>query len=247
MKEGLLISMSGMVGTEPVDTQQNGPKGEKPFVLAALWRGRSVPGWVTVVALLLLLFIVGLAGFFVRGLIVDRSRQSAAEEARISRWQAEVAAHPDDQQALLQLGYAYQQAGRFDRAIESYDRVLAADPKNTAALYNRAVMYTKLDLGGQAEVAYWDVLEVEPDHAQAAEALGKYYASRGHYRSLLRAVRPVVGAHPELASLQYLTGLAYENTGHPDWAAARYRLALKYSPDMPEARDGLKRLGVVTP
>jgi tetratricopeptide (TPR) repeat protein len=234
-----------MVGAEPVDTAQGEPETPGPFRLAALWRGRSIPGWVVATALASLLLAVGLAGFWVRGLIVDHSRRSAIEDSRIARWESEVAAHPDDVQARLQLGYAYQQAGRYDRAIEAYDRVLAEDPKNTAALYNRAVMYTKLDLGGQAEVAYWDVLEVEPDHAQAAQALGEYYASRGHYRSLLRAVRPVVEIHPELASLQFLTGLAYENTGHPGWAAARYRLALKYSPDMPEAREGLRRLGVV--
>ena len=47
-----------------------------------------------------------------------------------------------------------------------------------------------------------------------------------------------------MADLQYLMGLAYENTGHPDWAAARYRMALETLPDMAEAREGLERLEV---
>jgi len=61
---------------------------------------------------------------------------------------------------------------------------------------------------------------------------------------LIRAVGPVADTQESSADLQYLMGLAHENLGNPDRAEAYYRLALKYYPDMPEAREGLERLGV---
>ena len=60
-------------------------------------------------------------------------------------------------------------------------------------------------------------------------------------------MRPVVQADPSLADLQYLMGLAYEKTGQTAWAKERYKLALKYTPDNQQAKDGLRRLGEVAP
>jgi tetratricopeptide (TPR) repeat protein len=144
----------------------------------------------------------------------------------------------------LQLGYAYQQAERYDEALAEYDRVLEVHEDDTAALYNKGVILLVLSREDEAEVVLWDVLEIEPEHVLAAKALGEYYAEQGHYRSLVEAVRPVVEANESAADLQYLLGLAYENLGRTDWAEARFRLALKYYPDMVEANDGLERLGV---
>ena len=86
--------------------------------------------------------------------------------------------------------------------------------------------------------------EIEPAHTLAAKQLGEYYASLGHYRSILVAVEPAADERPEMADLQYLVGLAYENLDDPGRAEERYRAALEYAPDLDEARDGLERLGV---
>lgn len=202
-----------------------------------------VPAWLAALVLVLLLAVVGVGGYAIRGFVAGDRRVESVEQAEIDKWRKEVKAEPLDLDARLQLGYAYQLAGRYDNALKEYGFIIERDPKNTAALYNRGVSYLELDLQDKAEEAFWDVLEVRNDHALAAKQLGELYAERGQYKSLLKAVRPVVEAHPQMADLQYLTGLAYERTGHPDWALARYRLALEYSPDMPEAREGVVRLG----
>lgn len=167
-----------------------------------------------------------------------------AEPPQVERWRLEVERNPNDMAARLQLGFAYQAAGDNEQALAEYDAVLKQEPRNTAAIYNRAVVLRESGEDKLAEEAFWDVLEIEPEHVGAAAQLGRYYASRNEYRSVLAAVRPVVGVHPESAELQYLTGLAYENLGERSWAIARYRLALKASGDMVEARQGLQRLGV---
>ncbi len=205
-------------------------------------RRREVPRWVWIAAVVSAVIVVGLAGYFVRGVIEDRGVRRTSD-ARIERWSTEVNQNPTSTLARIELGYAYQAAGRLEEAISQYDAVLDEDPNNVAALYNRGAILLDLNLEDEAEKALWRALEVEPDHIQAATALGRMYEARGEYRSVLAAVRPVVGAHADSAELQYLTGLAYENTGHPDWAAARYRLALQASPDHKESRDALRRLG----
>jgi tetratricopeptide (TPR) repeat protein len=204
-----------------------------------------VPAWLAALVLVLLLGVMGLGGYVVRGVVSGESRQLDRAEEQIERWRDAVDENPDSIEARVQLGYAYQQDGRFDRAVGEYEFVIEREPGNTAALYNLGLVYQATGVDDRAERMFWKVLEVEPDHVLAARALGEMYAERKQYRSLLRAVRPVVRAHPEIADLQYLTGLGYENTGHPDWAAARYRLALKYSPGYKKAVEGLDRLGEV--
>lgn len=201
-----------------------------------------VPAWLAALVLVLLLVVMAVGGYVLRGVLAGERRVATPEQREIQRWAAEVREKPTDLEARVQLGYAYQQAERFDRALSEYGYVLERDPRNTGALYNRGVTYLELGLSDKAEESLWDVLEVQRDHALAAKSLGEIYAKREQYRSLLAAVRPVVEAHPEMADLQYLTGLAYEHTGRLDWAKARYELALKYAPDMVEARRGLDRI-----
>jgi len=202
-----------------------------------------VPAWLAALVLILLLAVMGVGGYVLRGVVAGESRVVDVRETAVTRWKSEVRSRPDDLQARLQLGYAYQQAGRYDKAVDQYQVVVEKDPSDTAARYNLGVVYLRLGLDDEAESAFWDVLEIAPDHVLAATSLGRMYAEQEHFRSLVRAVRPVAQAHPEVADLQYLLGLAYERLNRPTWAKARYRLALKYAPDYVDARDGLKRLG----
>lgn len=223
------------------DVQVEAPSG--PSTDSARPEEHFVPAWLAILVLGLLLAVMGVGGYVLRGVMAGEGRQVTVYEADIERWKTEVRANPGNIDYRLQLGYAYQLAGRYDEALKAYAIVLDKEPGNTAALYNRGMSYRALGLDKEAEKELWRVLDEQSDHPLAAKALGEIYAKRGEYKSLLAAVRPVVELHPQMADLQYLTGIAYENTGHPDWAVARYRLALKYSPDMVAARDALERLG----
>lgn len=217
---------------------------ETPAGAASETRSRDdalVPGWLALLVLLLIVAVVGVSGFVVRGLLVGDSEKSPAQ-ADVDQLRKQVAADPSDADARLSLAYAYQRAQRYADALKEYDLVLESDPKQMAALYNKGVIYMSTGEPKKGEVALWDVLEIDPTHALAAKELGEYYAAKGHYKSLVKAVRPAVEAQPRLADLQALMGLAYENLGQTDWAIERYKLALTYSPDLKRARDGLARL-----
>ena len=200
-----------------------------------------IPGWLALLVLVLLVAVVGLGGFAIRGLM-DQAKVNSPIQEEISRFDEAVRQDPGNGVARLNLAYAYQRDRQFDRALAEYAEVLKTEPMNPAALYNSGVIYIGLGQGKKGEALLWKVLEADPTHALAAKALGTYYADKEQYRSLIKAVRPVVEADPSLADLQYLMGLGYEKTDHRDWAVERYRLAVKYG-DYKPARDALKRLG----
>lgn len=200
-----------------------------------------VPAWLAVLVLVLLLAVAVLGGFVIRGLIVDQTPASVTEMA-LEDWQREVEADPSDPDALIGLGYAYQQSGDYDRALEMYDRALELDAGNPGALYNKGVALLGLGRGEEAEVVLWDVLEATPDHVLAATTLGEYYIGLKQYKSALTALEPVAKARPEFADLQYLAGYSCEQLGLTEAAIAYYRGALTYVPDHVEAREGLERL-----
>lgn len=201
-----------------------------------------VPGWLALLVLILLLAVVGLGGWVIRGIVVGDDTVTP-EDYAVSDWEAKVKQDPADLDSRLSLGFAYQQDEQYDKAIEQYDYVLSAEAGNTAALYNKGVIYMETGQPKLAEETFWDVLEFAPDHALAAKALGEYYVGKEQYKSALVALEPVVEARPELADLQYLTGLCYERLGRKQDAITRYEDALRYAPDLVEARDALKALG----
>lgn len=216
----------------------------QPAQQSASPRSEMIPLWLAALVVVLLLAVMGVGGYILGATLSGDEPPVSAEDIEVQKWQDVVDRDPIDMDARLQLAYAYQQAGEFDEALAAYDRVLETYPKDTAALYNKGVILLELSREDEAEETLWDVLELEPGHVLGAKALGQYYAEQREYRSLVEAVRPVVEANESAADLQYLLGLAYENLGRTDWAEARYRLALKYYPDMTEAKDGLERLGV---
>jgi tetratricopeptide (TPR) repeat protein len=202
-----------------------------------------VPRWLAILVLVLLLAVVLVGGFVIRGLITRDQRPLSPQEIEVRTWTARVAANPSDPKTHLGLGYAYQSDGRYDKALNEYAIVLKSNPRDTAALFNRGNVYFKLGVDDRAEASMWEVLKVEPTHELAAKSLGDYYARKKQYKSLIVAVKPAADAHPELADLQYLLGLANEKLGDPAAAARYYQLAIKYSPDLVAAQEGLKRVG----
>jgi len=202
-----------------------------------------VPTWVALVVLGVLLALAALGGYGVHELLDGGNAAERRQLAAIESWRTKVAESPQDVQSRLKLANALVDAGQYRSAVVEYDTVLKENPNDVAALYGRASVLSSMGDVRDAESAYWAVLQQEPGHVRAAEALGDYYASKAQYRSLIVAVKPAVAVHPTEARLQYLLGLAYENTGHRDWAIERYRLALKAVPDMPEATAALACLG----
>jgi len=221
---------------EPTNDREN----ETGSKVASFLRGQ--PAWLLWLVAGCLVVSVAVAGFVWFGDMRADDSLTAVQKSAIEEGERAVRRDPKDARARLALAYAYRQVGRYEECIAQCSEILDDEPQNTSALYNRAIASLAIGRRTPAEDDLWRVLEIQPDHVQAAVALGNYYASRDQYRSLLVAVRPVAEKRPEVAMLQYLMGLSYEHTDHSDWAIARYRMALRRNPNMAEARAGLERL-----
>lgn len=204
-----------------------------------------VPAWLAALVLILILAVVGVAGYLIRDRFGGGGDNGVASvrELAVRRAQDAVAAAPNDLQAHLDLGFAYQQAGSYQQALAEYDSVLKTDKRNTAALYNEGVIQQQLGDPRHAEQLFLEVLDISKTHALAAKTLGELYKGRGDAAAVIKVVKPAAEARPDMADLQYLLGWAYERRGDLKAAERSYRDALKYVPDMPEARQGLARVG----
>ncbi|MHB1323587.1 MAG: tetratricopeptide repeat protein [Coriobacteriia bacterium] len=227
----------GEAAASPVsDEQQRSPNGTLADAT------ELVPGWLALLVLVLLLAVSALGGYLLRGAIID-SKAVTPQEFAVRELEDDVKDDPENPDNQLALGYAYQQEGRYEDALERYEQVLQADPGNTGALYNKGVVLMTVGQPKEAEAVLWDLLEVAPDHVLAAKALGEYYVAKKHYKSALVALEPVIVQQPEYSDLQYLAGYSCEMLDLRPKAIEYYRGALKYNPDNVEAKDGLARLG----
>ena len=165
------------------------------------------------------------------------------ELAAIEQWERRIEAGPGNPEVLVGLGYAYQEAGRYEDALTAYDDALELDTENLAALYNRGVVLLELGRDEEAEAGLAAVLEIAPDHVLAAKTLGEHYIAQHDFEAALRVVQPAVAERPQYADLQYLAGYACEGLGRTAEALAYYKSALTYAPDLEEARLALARLG----
>lgn len=203
---------------------------------------RRVSPWLIVVFATLLVANIAIWSVLVYDWST-RVRYTGPGQEEIDARREAVREAPRDPGALVALAYAYQQAGRYDDALFTYDAVLEVLPVETAALYNRGVILLELGDAAAAEESLRSALEVNPGHVQSAAVLGRHYISLGEYESVLEVVLPALERRSGDADLHYVAGLAYERMGDLDQAEERYRLALEFYPDMREASDALERLG----
>lgn len=204
--------------------------------------GRPAHGRLAALVALLAVAVVAVGGYLAFRM-AERNAAVDPAEVAIEKWQQAAKASPDDAATLTSLGYAYQEAGRYEEALREYDRALTLDPKNLAALYNRTVVLRELGRDADADAGLTALLAIAPDHVLAAKALGERYVAQGRYAEALRVLEPAIRANPRYADMQYLAGYACERLGRAEDAAAHYREALRYAPEMPEPSAGLERLG----
>lgn len=80
--------------------------------------------------------------------------------------------NPRDVRALVRLGNFYQDAGKFDQAVDYYGRALAEDPKQVDARTDRGICLRELGKPDEAIAEFKRSLEIDPRHWQTWLNLG---------------------------------------------------------------------------
>lgn len=139
-----------------------------------------------------------------------------------------------EQERLFRKATDHQQRGELDQAVETYNKLLAANPAQASVHYNLGLIYLKKNQPDSARKSFEQALAAEPSMHAAHYQLGAVLLSLNRAADALRHFQAVIDANPDHALAQLGIGRAYMTM---DPARARTHLArfVDLSPNDPEA------------
>lgn len=180
------------------------------------------------------------------GLLLSRNNLDAA------RREAETALtqEPEMVEAMIMLGFVFEQTGDPTSALDQYTTALALDPGNINALRSRAVVNLELHRDREAiqDLERLCDLGLDGDGARIRLAvaylrLGELDTARDHYQKALDLNLEAL----DEAQVRHHLGLIEDRSGSTERAVEEYRTALALDPSLTAARldlaSALNRLG----
>lgn len=165
----------------------------------------------------------------------------AADCAELGRW---LDGHPDDIGARLFRASLHQSRGEADRAIADYERAIAQDPRQVAALNNLAWLYFGKGDARAAQFAQ-RALEIQPDSAPVMDTLGWIVLRQGDRRRGLELISAAAKRSAGDPDVQYHLAYALAENGDAEKARRTLATVLASStafPSRAEAEGLMRRL-----
>jgi tetratricopeptide (TPR) repeat protein len=135
-------------------------------------------------------------------------------------------------------GNALADLGKYDEAIENYDRALAIAPENPIILLNKAISLRGKGVGLAESKRPNDALEcfekaiaIKPDYSDGWNAKGAALSELGEYDQALMSFEKALTIDPTLATAWYGKGSVLELSGKIDEAIRCYERCLSIEPN----------------
>jgi predicted Zn-dependent protease len=133
---------------------------------------------------------------------------------------------PADKNVRGMLAGAEMSLGQFETAAAQYRKLTAIDASDPKAWYGLGKAYEALASG-----TFHRLSTVAPKSPYVAVLLADTRLQRKQYRSAFFFYRQAAAQMPALPGLHTGLALVYENTNHPDWAAAERSAEQRVAPD----------------
>src|SRR5207245_8728724 len=177
------------------------------------------------------------------GLLLTESGKSAEAEKVLAPL-----AKSNDPDALNAYGIALADEGKFDLALQQFQRVLQSDPNNAPALQNLGIVALRRDDIQSAQQNLSRALELNPRLPLALNTMGVVFARQGDFGRAVEYWRRAVDIDPRQYDALYNIGLVEGRAGHR--AEAREALTRfvktapkeRYAADIEAARQALTAL-----
>ncbi len=150
--------------------------------------------------------------------------------------EAWVADHPEDLRVRRVLAQAYLQAGESEAAIEQYQVVVKAQPKDIVTLNNLAWLLHEQNDPGALAIAQ-QAHDLAPDNMEIADTLGWLLLDRGDPARGLALIQQAASKMPHLSSIRYHLAVALMKNDREDAARKELERLLRDHKDFPEAED----------
>ena len=139
----------------------------------------------------------------VRQLVLIKIRQNQFADAQKLLSEAILDKHPDDPEGLVLSGYLLLNQGDPTKASAQFAKVLAKNPRNTDALYYRALsQFTLLGDLRQATQDLVSVKEILPTRPDCRRLLGRIYRLQRQYGAAVVEYRQCLGLVPDAVSVR---------------------------------------------
>ncbi|RMH19287.1 MAG: hypothetical protein D6696_10985 [Acidobacteria bacterium] len=151
----------------------------------------------------------------------------------------------DDPEELYFAAQLWQQGERYGEMIPLLERVLAAEPESTRALFSLAAAYERTGDVERAAGTFERLLELAPDHAPSLNYLGYMWADRGeHLERALRLIQRAVALDPDNGAYVDSLGWAHFRLGNLEQARQMLEWAARLIDDDPTIYEHLGDLYV---
>jgi hypothetical protein len=122
-------------------------------------------------------------------------------------------------------GLALKESGRFDEAIEDFEKTIALDPSRDAPYNNLGVLYLRAGLF-EKSIAYLDKsIAIDPADAEAYDNRGVSYASAGQNERALEDFNKAIQLQKEDGAAYYNRGSLYRRAGYREFAISDFQKA----------------------
>jgi protein O-mannosyl-transferase len=148
----------------------------------------------------------------------------------IGLWVDCIRKSPHKGRAYVNLGFAYFNAGDYDRSLELTKKALEIDSKSASAYYNLSLTLQKLgDLDQAIEMAKKSLL-LDPDLQIAYYSLGGLYFERRDYGEAERAFTKFIKVYPYFPGVHNLLAIVYAAQKRFDQAIAEFECEVQINP-----------------
>ncbi len=134
--------------------------------------------------------------------------------------------NPDSYLTVYIAGSIKKLNGRYEEAVQNYQRAIALDPKSWDAWRNLAGVYGAMNQPAQAIASYQKAIEVNPEHYAPYLNFGEFYFSMGQYSQAEELFRKVTAMVPSNLNGQLELGLTLNREGRFPEAEAALRRAI---------------------
>lgn len=150
--------------------------------------------------------------------------------------------HPDGGKEAAKFFAAalrHQQQGQLARAIEEYEKSIAADPRNPAAYNNLGVALKESGRLDLAIGAFEKCLALDPKYEKALNNLGVIRYRQGQYEAAIGLFKQALRINSANVESYTNLGIIYLLAQRYDDAAEAFQQALRYDPKLAEAHYNL--------
>ena len=128
-------------------------------------------------------------------------------------------------------GLTYQNTGKYDKAIEQYDKSIELNPNYANAYNNRGTAKNSLGQHVEAIADYDEVIRLNPDHALAYTNRGVAKDSLREHKDAITDYNQAIRLKPDYAEAYNNRGVTKNGLGQHEKAIEDYDKAIRLNPD----------------